>query len=220
MNTDLELFKQALSEGLNLRIQSGITSCAEKLICSKEHRAAMAEILGGTYKKPLTWSSTRTKIAAILVAAMMLLAGCTVLYKDEIRDFIEHIYEEYIEISFSDGKYNDRITQIYELTYVPEGYELNDSYSSATKVRYVFSNQQGDELIFSQSPLNTSYGYNNEGDYSSKVIIINDYAVYCIKTDINYTYLWNNGKHSMQISTNTAISTEELRLIIEGIQSK
>jgi hypothetical protein len=219
-SASLELFKRALAEGTDIRFQKTTEPYTDTALCSDRHLEIMEKITNGTYRKPIALSSARIKIAAAIVAAMFLLSGCVMIYKDEIRGFIEHIYEEYIEITFSDDEYNDHITEIYKLTYVPKGYELIDSYSSTTKVRYVFSNHKGDELIFSQSPLNTSYGYNIEGNYSSSILTINDYNVYCIQTDINYVYLWDNGKHSMQIATNTAVPAEELRLIIEGIQSK
>ncbi len=220
MNTDLELFKQALSEGLNLRIQSGITSCTEKLICSKEHRAAMAAILGGTYKKPLFWSSTRTKIAAILVAAMMLLAGCTVLYKDEIRDFIEHIYEEYIEVTFSDGGNEKiKIEEVYELTYIPDGYVLENTHISNLAIQYTYINSNKDEFYFQQNRLEAYFGFDSESGYS-KFTTVNNINVYHKQTPYYNNYLWNDGKYAMLITSTNELSSEELQKIIEGIKAR
>lgn len=221
MTTDLELFKQALNEGLELRIQSTIDSCTEEIACSKEHIAACKAIIRGTYKNRPLWSDAKIKIAAIIAAATMLLAGCTAIYKDEIKTFIKHIYEEYIEIIF--GERGDgapkNIEEVYELTYIPEGYNLKKSTIDEIIVGYTYLSATGEEIIFNQQPLSAYHGFDNENGYSSTIMLEN-HEVFYKKSDLYSTYLWSDGKYSLSLTTSEVFSDEELIKIINSIQSK
>ena len=221
MNNDLELFKQSLSEGLELRIQSSIASCTEEIACSQEHLAACKEILNGTYESLSLWSNAKIKIAAIIAAATMLLAGCTAIYKDEIKAFIKDIYEEYIEITFGESGSStpESIEEIYELTYVPEGYVLKKSTIEEIIVGYTYLSSTGDEIIFGQQPLSAYHGFDNENGYSS-IIVLENYEVFCKKSDLYNTHLWSNGKYSLSLTTSEDFTEEELIKIINGIQPK
>ena len=88
--TNEELFKQAINEALTNKFQRMADACDEEIVCSRRHRKAMRAIVSGkTPRKPLS-----TKMIAILVAAaVLLLAGCAIIYRDEIREFITNIKE-------------------------------------------------------------------------------------------------------------------------------
>lgn len=218
-NTDLELFKQALREGTDLRIRSVIASYTEKITCSEKHTAAMAEILDGRYKKPLSWSDAKVKIAAIIIAATMLLAGCAIIYKEEIRGFIEHIYEEYIEITFTDGKTeSSAIEEVYELTYLPEGYSLEESTIFGNNVYYTFS-ANNNKITFYQTDFNGIHIFDNESGYSL-ILTVNNTEVYYKNTKTNNNYVWNDGKYAMVLTSTEELSTDDLQKIIEGIKIK
>ena len=56
------------------------------------------------------------------------------------------------------------------------------------------------------------------GDYN--IINIGEYEIYYRQTDgINY-YLWNDGKHAMQLYVSNELSEKTLMLIINGINTK
>ena len=112
--TDLELFKEALNEAWDNKIRREVESCTEEIITSERHKAAMQAILDGTYDKKSVWKFTKAKVAAILVAAALLLASCAVIYRNEIRDFVEEIYDKYIEvIYFNEDNRGKTIEKIY-----------------------------------------------------------------------------------------------------------
>lgn len=122
--TNEELFKQAINEALTNKFQRMADACDEEIVCSRRHRKAMRAIVNGkTPRKPLS-----TKMIAILVAAaILLLAGCAIIYRDEIRGFIIDIKELFVNVDFSEGENNSqKIEEIYELSYVPEGYDLKE----------------------------------------------------------------------------------------------
>lgn len=216
--TNEELFKQAINEALTNKFQRMADACDEEIVCSRRHRKAMRAIVNGkTPRKPLS-----TKIIAILVAAaVLLLAGCAIIYRDEIRGFITNIREIFIELRFEEGDQESReIEEIYELTYIPEGYSLKDQRINRMRVQYVFANADSKRIKFIQQSLDAST-FSVDSEHSDTVIIeIEDYIVYSRKTGNMYYYLWNDGRYAMQIHSSECLSDDELLLIIDGIRIK
>lgn len=221
-SASLELFKRALAEGTDIRFRKAAEADADAMACSARHLEIMERIMSGTYRKPISLSSVRIKIAAAIAAVMLLLSGCAMIYKDEIRGFIEHIYEEYIEISFSDGenKESSSIKEIYELTYVPEGFVLKTEFISNSTVSYTFDNKNGHSLTFNQYILDgSSFNFDSERS-DSTLIIVGKYNIYFTNTKQHHSYIWNDGKYAMIITSSEELSDSELQKIIEGIKTR
>lgn len=216
--TNEELFKQAINEALTNKFQRMADACDEEIVCSRRHRKAMRAIVNGkTPRKPLS-----TKMIAILVAAaILLLAGCAIIYRDEIREFVTDIREFFVKVSFSEGDNESRnIEEIYELTYIPEGYSLEDKRINRMSVQYKFININNDLIRFTQQTLDAS-SFQVDSEHSENTIIeINHHTIYSRKTGDMYYYLWNDGKYAMQICSSESLSDDELLLIIDGIRIK
>ena len=99
---NIALFKLALIEGLSNRIDRQIADCTESIEPSPAHDRAMNKIITAAKKKALYFTRLRRAVA-ILVAAALLLTGCAVVYRDEIREFIEEIYDSFLKANYSDG---------------------------------------------------------------------------------------------------------------------
>ena len=216
--TNEALFKQAINEALTNKFQRMADACDEEIVCSRRHRKAMRAIISGkTPRKPLS-----TKMIAILVAAaILLLAGCAIIYRDEIRGFITNIREIFIELRFEEGEQESRnIEDIYELTYIPEGYALEKENIYKTSVRYVFTNSDNNSIRFIQQPLDSG-SFSVDSEHSDTVLIeIEEYTIYSRKTGNMYYYLWNDGKYALQINSSEPLSDKELLSIINGIMIK
>ncbi len=98
-DNNIALFKLALTEGLSNRIDRQISDCTEEIVASPAHSRAMNRIVGCLAQRKLPTSPKLKKIIAILVAAVLLLTGCAVVYRQEIRSFIEEIYESFMTLS-------------------------------------------------------------------------------------------------------------------------
>ena len=213
--TNQELFKQALVEGVNRRLDREIAACDEEITYSRRHIKNMARIVNGkTPRKPLS-----TKMIAILVAAaILLLAGCAIIYRNEIRDFITDIRERFVKVSFSEGENESQnIEEVYELTYVPEGYGLENQHIGKMLVQYLFTNADDDYIKFTQQSIDaSSFSVDIEnGDYT--IINMDKYQIYYRKINTGYYYIWNDGKYAMQLHSNDELSEQVLMLIIYGI---
>lgn len=216
--TNEELFKQAINEALTNKFQRMADACDEEIVCSRHHRKAMRAIISGkTPRKPLS-----TKMIAILVAAaILLLAGCAIIYRDEIRGFIIDIKELFVNVDFSEGENNSqKIEEIYELTYFPEGYSLEDQRINRTSVLYTFVNSEGQRIKFIQQPLDSG-SFSVDSEHSDTILIeIEEYTVYYRIAGNMHYYLWNDGKYALKINSALELSDNELLLIINGLKVK
>jgi hypothetical protein len=219
--SNLELFKQALNEAWDNKIRREVESCTEEIVTSERHKATMQAILDGTYEKFAKWKLTRAKVIAILVAAALLLASCAVIYRNEIRDLVEEIFEDFIKTTYSDENSNEKtIEEIYELSYVPDGYVLNKDFIDPLLVRYTFINERNDKIIFEQRALDDSNFYFDVESGYTLWLRYNNIEIYYKNTFEFHYYLWNDGHYSIKIKSNTSLSTEELKLILDGTKTK
>ena len=218
---NIALFKLALTEGLSNRIDRQISDCTEEIVASPAHSRAMNRIVGCLPKRKLPTSPKLKKIIAILIAAALLLTGCAVAYRNEIRDFFEEIYESFVKINYSDGDdQGAQIEDVYELTYIPEGYYLEKTSEFPLKTTYRYSNANNDTILFEQRVLDTALFFADIENGYTKIVDISIYDVYYKKTKQQTYYMWNDGKFSLVLISKTALSDEELKLIIEGIKTK
>ena len=97
-----ELFIQALTEGLSNRIDQTISECNVEIKPSKQHMLAMRTIVYGKGYRSEPLSPKARKIIALLIAAALLLTSCAVIYRNEIRGFIEEITESFAKLTHSD----------------------------------------------------------------------------------------------------------------------
>ena len=215
--TNEALFKQAINEALTNKFQRMADACDEEIVCSRRHRKAMRAIVSGkTPRKPLS-----TKMIAILVAAAILLAGCAIIYRDEIREFITNIKEFFVEIKFDEGENDSQyIDEIYELTYIPEGYSLKEQNINRMGVHYIFTNFDSKRIKFIQRSLDASSFYIDSEHSDNTIIEIENYTIYTRNTGDIFYYLWNDGRYAMQIHSSERLSDDELLLIIYGIRNK
>lgn len=216
--TNQELFKQALVEGVSRRIDREIAACDEEVVFSRRHIKNMERIVKGkTPKKPIN----KKMVAILVAAAVLLLAGCAIIYRDQIRDFITNIKELFVEIKFDEGENNRQtIDEIYELTYLPEGYSLEKEEVNRVFVQYLFINEDKDYIKFIQQSIDAS-GFAVDIEHSDNVIIeIGEYTVYSRQTNGTYYYLWNDGKYALKLNSKEELSHETLEAIINGIKIK
>lgn len=215
--TNQELFKQALVEGVNRRLDREIAAYDEDITYSRRHIKNMARIVNGkTPRKPLS-----TKMIAILVAAAILLASCAIIYRNEIREFFTDLSEYFVKIKFEDGEnFSQSIEDIYELTYVPDGYTLGKQEINRMMVQYIFTDPDENYIRFIQQSIDTSsFSVDIEnGDYT--IINIDKYQIYYRQINTGYYYIWNDGKYALKINSTELLSEQLLKLIIEGIKIK
>lgn len=214
--SNLELFKQAISEGLSEKFDSVVDSCTEEIVCSDRHKLAMRTIIYGKADTKKSLSPKMKRIIAIIVAAALLLTSCAVIFRNEIREVIE---EFFVKLTYSgDGMGSDTIEEVYELTYLPEGYYLIDKNVRPLRIKWEYTNEDNNMIKFEQRILNRSdFHVDSESGYS-QIKEIKEYGVYYRFTEEYHNYLWNNNMYTFNLMSNQELSNREIELIIKGLK--
>ena len=224
MENGKEIFSRAIIEGFEEKYREGLAvSASESGEFTRTHARRMSSILGSRVKY-LPDKRTRIKRAALaaLIAAAILLAGCTaIVYKEQIGDFFVEIRDTYIKGDFikDEDENNQIIEEYYTLTYIPEGYELVEEYSDAFLAQSVWKNDKEKSIIFEQRPINSvKYTIDGENGFTD-TYILGENTVYCRIIDETYYYIWNNEKYAFSLYSDTKINEEEIIQIIDGISA-
>ena len=224
MESGKEIFSRAVIDGFEEKYREGLAvSASESGEFSRAHARRMSSIIGSKVKY-VADKHTRIKraIAAALIAAALLLAGCAaIVYKEQIGDFFVEIRDTYIKGDYNkdEDANNQIIEEYYTLTYVPEGYELVEEYSNVFLAQSVWKNDKEKSIIFDQTPIN-SVKYSIDGEHGlTNTFIYDQYTVYCRIIDETYYYIWNNEKYAFSLYSDTEIKEEEIIQIIDGISA-
>ena len=215
--SEKKLFAQAVAEGLVEKYDAQIATIDENVVCSTRHTKRMKQILAG--QTPTHNRISKKTIGAILLAAALLLMGCTAYeFRNEIRDFFVENYETFVKVTFDNGKDDEQIiSETYELTYMLEGYEQTETIVNPSIVLYEYRNSEEHVIIFSQSLLDSNYRVDAEHS-DCTFLTIGEYRVYHRYTEQNNTYIWNDGHYSLYIYSDMALSNADLENLISGIK--
>lgn len=223
MEIELKNITDAEKAALADEYDKALGFCAdESAEYSLSHYGKMKKIIGARPTPCASIRRKRSRIAAVLVAATMLIAlvGCTAaVYKQQIGDFFTVIFDEHIKGSFSEETdvNNQFIDEYYTLTYVPEGYEISDEKLGSLVARSVWYNTDGNKMILIQVPIESiNYFINNEIGITD-VIEVGEYTVYCRSTVDTYCCIWNNKEYAFELYFDNEISEEEIIHIISKI---
>ena len=197
--SNLELFKQAISEGLSQKFDSVVNSYTDEIVCSEKHNIAMRTIVYGKANAKRTWSPKMKRIIAILVAAALLLASCGIIFRNELREIFEDFF---VMLTYkSDDARDSAIENVYQLGYLPDGYSIINEKITPVRIQYKFKNETGDYIWFEQKSIDgTDFFVDNEEGYS-RINEISNYEIYYRYTNTNHMYVWNDGKYSMSIKS-------------------
>ena len=221
---NMKLFQQALWEATGNVYDRELAECTEDAKCSRRHYAKMRKIIGVTVL-PATTRATRIKrrVIAALVAAVLLLTGCTVYaYREEIRTLMETIFDNHVEVKYNEGEElptEATISEYYTLGYVPEGYELTKTFERPSQTRYRWSGQDGAYIMLEQCHVNSGLFVMDNKLEDWEVVQIGNHKVHHRVSDAYY-YLWNDGVYAYRLTTSAQWEEQGLRDMIENLRIK
>ena len=214
-NNNLTLFKQAISNGLCNKIDGVANGYTEEVVCSEKHSLAMRTIVYGKVRTKHIRSPRVKWLIAILVAAALLLTGCSIIFRNEIREVFEDFF---VRLTYdNDNTSADTIKEVYTPTYVPDGYVLENKSITSAHVKYKFINDTGDRLLIEQRPIpNGELFFDSEIGYA-QIDEIDDYEIYYRLENNYHSYVWGDKSYFMKILSSSKLTNEELELILNGI---
>ena len=215
-----ELLCRALIEATVNVHNKEFSECKETADCSEAHLRRMSEILGiPTARNTSARKKSGKKVLiALLIAAALLLASCAmIIYQDRIQAFFEEVFDSHLRVTF-EGTLPERegiITEFYELTYVPEGYELTGTIRSKAVNRLMWENHDGETLMFEQTCyIGTIFDVKGE----TTRLDVKDYDVYYRKVRFHH-YVWYSGNYRFILRSSAQLPMEELEKIIKETNS-
>ncbi len=215
---NLELFKQALNEGVSNKFDKMAAECTEEIVYSDRHKITMRTIVYGKADTKRVRSPKMKLIVAILVTVALLLTSCGIIFRNQIREIFK---EFFVSLTYEgDEESQQTIQEVYYLSYVPEGYKLEKERITSMRVKYEFVNETRDALCFEQRTLTLSNYYIDSESGYSKIESIDEYDIYYRPEEHYHCYIWNDGKYSMKLISNEKLSKEDIVLILDGIITK
>ena len=218
MSKDQEtLLKRAIIQGVSERYAYDLSVTKKSICCSENHLQRMSEILGFDVQKAQKVRKRRMIAATIILAAALAIGSLTVYsYREQIRDFLIQVFEEYIVLEFEGDQTPATIEQHYQVGYMPEGYTLTKELHSVMDTKYEWENEIGQTITFAQGRLNTEFRYDGEHG-SATEIEHNGLRIWCKENEGAMSYTWNDGKYAMHIYDRTMLPLEEILMIIDSI---
>ena len=219
-----KLLKDAFVEAMLRKYEREMEGCEESPICSPEHYKKMSEIVGFDVTKPRRSKqriSMRKKIVIIMIAAVLALTGCVTgyIYRHEIGNFIEEVYENYIKIYFDDETPTapTEIEDVYTLTYVPKGYVLNKVEMKTILLYYQYVDESGNLLTFEQYVLKDLNQIVDSEDGNTSIIEYGEFIIYYKNIDNRCYYKFHNKSYAFSISAQRNLPEIEIKKMIEGL---
>lgn len=165
------------------------------------------------------------KIVIILIAAAVLLTGCTAIkpVRTAIANFIVTIFKEgsYVDKS-TDKNGKNSITEFYSPAFIPEGYELFEDefvklYEDIITCRDLKYKKGNDILYFSQSETNSTITLDTE-NAEIKTFKVNN--IECMSSrNINcYIVIWEQNGYRFRLAMTEEIPEETAKKIIESVE--
>jgi len=221
---EMILFKKALWEASCNVYERELAACTEDAKCSRRHYAKMRKILGVAILPATNRAMMiRRRVVAALIAAVLLLTGCTAYaYRAEIREFFVTIFDDHEEVRYNEGeqsKSTDTISEYYTLGYVPEEYELTKSSEQPSKTKYEWTDAHGEYILLEQTHVDSGlFGMDNKTEDWEVVQIGNQDVYHCFSNA--YYYLWNDGVYAYRLTTSVQWEEQELISMIENLRVK
>lgn len=216
-----QLFRQALWEATCNVYEREMAENVQNAKCSRRHYANMRKILDvAVLPAANRKAQIRRRVIAALIAAVLLLTGCaTYAYREEIKAFIETMFDDHVEVKYDDAEApaaSTTITEYYTLGYVPEGYELVSEIRRPITSKYIWENSEDEYMVFKQYTISHGLYVMDDDIKNSELITIGRYEIYYRLANANY-YIWNDGIYVYQLILSEQLSEQELLTMIEEL---
>ena len=147
----------------------------------------------------------RLLMAAVVIICLALVTGCVIAFIS--NSFCGTVYNDNTYVfAFDTSGCPASIEKEYELSVVPEGYELNDVIKSSSNILSVYKNSSNQNLYFTQSLKKEFNLHINTEGFVIEELVIDDCDGICVEyereTGNNSLIIWNSSEYIMQLYGN------------------
>lgn len=200
-------YKKALFDVINNECEAMIPDTYEDHIFSPKFEKKMRKLISRHKKPYYRFISTGARRAACIVVALLVFSASAMSVKavrEAVLDFIMHIFSDHTEVKTDIGSgedYPETIEEEYYISELPEGFEMVNHYSNSFLVHSLYKNE--DEYIILDQYTREIYYSNYDTERKDQNFIEIDGQEYLFfSTNIEYTYIWDNGKYIFMMISN------------------
>lgn len=189
---------------------------------SKKFETSMEKLIRQNNHMQLSTRRTVSKsLLAAIVAILVLFAGLmsVTATREPIIEFVKKILPQYNDISLSKDSVPpvNTIETEYTLADLPEGFMLDTYQKDEFHVFTIWKNDAGEQLVFAQDLLDSTFTIDNEGNYQE--LQINGYEAYLNVYAQGSILIWTDGVYWFTINSSVS-DREEILAMAENICEK
>ena len=205
---DMEIFDNILSQAIAVYMNEWLFSDEfkeDKFNKSKSFEKKMSKMIKSQHNIYHKLTLTRVRkflcIAAIIIALFL-----SSLSVGAVRVFIANFFVNHfsthdkLSANTEEGSYPTELEELYELGYIPDGYELADESILDNSATYVYVSGEV-PLIFEQTTKDMfSFGIDNE--FTTKTTEVHNRQEYYVNehNDGSFTFIWDNGEYIFDLT--------------------
>lgn len=218
--SNADLLKRAILEGVDAKYKHILANSQVDATCSGVHHQKLDVIMGFDTRRVQRSRKIKKIVTVILIAAMIGIACLTTYaYRNQIRELFIQIFDDAILLEYPGEQPTGLVDEIYQITYIPDGYEIVEKQENPMGVFCEWHDASGNLIIFRQMPINTMIGIDGD-DGSSSLVQHGELQIYCREKNGIKRYFWNDGKYVMNIVNGGGHSLEEVLKMIDSITVK
>ncbi len=156
------------------------------------------------YFKLICTTGRRIVCAAAAVIIVLASSLSVEAVREAVHDFLMNIFKGHTAVSVSGiiKDYPTIIEEEYEITNLPDGFEMVDYYADDMSIFAMYVND--DKYILFQQMIYYNYSGNFDNDHSNLEYYIDnfgqEYLIHIVENE--YCVVWNNGRYIFQITSN------------------
>lgn len=185
---------------------------------SSEFNEKMAELIEQTRKKEASFVAiyARKLILVAIISILILSAAVSVLaFNPKIKQFLIELFESHVAFEISGD--NSHLTEMYHLSFIPEGFEKIDQIQSNYNVMQVWE-RDNENIILEQEAIVLHKSSIDMDDNQYQEQYWGDLKIYFTISTNQYAILWIEDNYSFSLTCSTSIPWDEIEKMILGIE--
>jgi len=222
MESSKELFIKAFMEAERLDNQKIPNEEEIKWEFSEKFEHAMNKLIKKNNRiRIATRRRIRRGLLAAIIAILVLFTGLMSVsaIRTPFVEFVKNVFDQYNEISISEESTPpvETIETEYTLSELPDGYTLDTYNNYGHGIFVIWKDSGGNEVSFSQYPLDAGFVIDNEHNY--REIEINGYDAYYTGDDYGAALAWTDGYYWFRLNVPSELS-DDIITMAENIIEK
>lgn len=162
-------------------------------------------------------ASKRAAVVAVVCMALILTACSVPAIREPIVRFIVEIFDGGNVYDF-EGDITDTISQKYEMTFVPDGFTLIDTFACDGGITYTYENESGKKILFDQAITDGTFLSVDNENGTYKIIEVAGHETHLYFRGTTSVAFWIEDVYFFQITSNDSITEETLIKMVESVE--